>query len=614
MMHGPPLASESSGCTPSTRTYSAGSTLGSTRGSSAHSHRRIRHELNYPATTEWAFLKNTPQTIDKRHQYRPVQPSRPSTARDSATSETIKLPQRPATSRGIKSQIRNHEQLELLTPRNASLVIQEAVRREQNQEDYVDPLIGRSVEPRGQLGRDGKTSSDGVETKTIELLSRARVVTTAAMNATERLRLRAFQSRANGEYDRAIKFYTRLSTARPNESEAKFHLAVCLERTGQFAPALAAYKQVQKLAGGQHAFAYYNMGNLCMRAEKIPQAIDYFTRAINASKKNDSTANHDRVQSSSSNTGSTPVVFYRQRAAAYRKNGDFEKAARDYVHVQKCAEGMSSTTLADESAMYTDERLYQTVKRAVSPRKAHPKTLISDDEDELSKELDIDAQSPNQDDELQSEEEEVEDALTAWTLRRCFEIARLPPCERSESDLQCLTDFMQKRFLVCAALHPAVCKLLCRELILSPEGALPARTPIFMEQDECADDTPRDHTLYFIFQGRVSASKTAGRMFQPSLQRTDSPEEDLEETQEDFDEDRRHEEEITWESPWNTCRTLVSTEWKQSQLELYDLERGDIFGHQGRFTNAPRLFSRDNDILYHGNNGVKLTVHNTMQR
>ncbi|KAF1791637.1 hypothetical protein GQ600_25532 [Phytophthora cactorum] len=96
--------------------------------------------------------------------------------------------------------------------------------------------------------------------------------------------------------------------------------------------------------------------------------------------------------------------------------------------------------------------------------------------------------------------EETEDALTAWTLQRSLEIARLPPSERNESDLQYLADFMQKRFSVCAALHPEVCKLLCRELVLSPEGALPARTPIFMEQDEDNDAVTRDNSLYFIFK------------------------------------------------------------------------------------------------------------------
>lgn len=317
------------------------------------------------------LLTSTPHPIDNRRQHRSLHPSRPATARQVSTTESTKLPKRPATGRNLKSELRQHDNMELLTPRTATVAIQEAIRRERTQEHYVDPLIGRSVEPRGHLGRERKTSGV-LETNTIAMLSRARVVTTAAMNATERLRIRAFQARANGEYDGAINFYKRLSTARPSEIEAKFHLAVCLERTGQYAQALAAYKQVQRLSGDQHALAYYNMGNLCMRADKIPKAIDYFSRAIAVTKDKDAlsvpTSATDSTQCSGSSIGSTPIAFYRQRAAAYRKNGDFENAAQDYVLVQKCTETASSAALAEENAMFTAEHLYQTVKRAASPR------------------------------------------------------------------------------------------------------------------------------------------------------------------------------------------------------------------------------------------------------
>ncbi|KAK1944480.1 hypothetical protein P3T76_004392 [Phytophthora citrophthora] len=555
-MYGPPLASESPRTIVSARTYSDGSRIGTTRGSSA-SHRKLRQELSYPATAQWAFLTS----IDCR-QHRSILPSRPSTAR-ATSSEPTKLPKRPATGRRIKNQLR-HEQMEVLTPRTAVVAIQEAVKREGSQEQYVNPLIGRSVEPRGQLGRG--RSREGVESKTLELLSRARAIST--MNATERLRVKAFQARANGEYDQAIKFYKSLSTARPSEIEAKFHLAVCLERTGQFNAALSTYKQVLKLAGGQHAFAYYNMGNLCMRFEKISKAIVYFTRAIETSKGDSSGGNL-------SSPGSIPVVFYRQRAAAYRKSGDFEKAAKDYVVVQKNAGVECPTTLTADSSlyMYTAESLYQTVQRAASPKKLTPQ--VEKKEEEL-KELDV--EPPGHDWEV-PESSEAEDSLTVWTLQRISEIGRLPPVERSDSDLQYLADFMQKRFSVCAVLHPKVCELLCRELVLSPEDALPARTPIFME-DEDEEDT-NDHTIFFIFQGRVAISKTAGRMFQSKQQ----------EEANNVQENDKCEQEENWESPWQTRLDTVSVNWKQSQLELCELEHGDVFGHQGRFTRTQRTYS-----------------------
>ncbi|EEY64978.1 uncharacterized protein PITG_16426 [Phytophthora infestans T30-4] len=378
------------------------------------------------------------------------------------------------------------------------------------------------------------------------------------MNATERLRSRAFQARANGDYDRAIKFYTSLSTAKPSEIEAKFQLAVCLERTGQIRPALAAYKQAQRLSGGQHAFAYYNMGNLCMRVDKVAQAVDYFSRAISVSK-----------DKKGSNRGSPPSAFYRQRAAAYRKNVDFEKAAQDYDLVQKNSGG--STTLADESVMYTAEHLYNTVKRATSPKKRIPQQSVHNDE--IARGLEIEPDTNQDTNKCQSEPDETEDALTAWTLQRSLEIARLPPSERSDSDLQYLVDFMQKRFLVCAALNPEVCKLLCRDLVLSPDGALPAQTPIFMEQN-----------------GRVSVSKTAGRMFQLSAEYLESSEERFK-VQGELDEAEMGASDVTWEPPWNTYQTPVNSDWKQTQLELCELEHGDIFGHQGRITNAPRAYS-----------------------
>eukprot|EP00644_Phytophthora_capsici_P011806 jgi/Phyca11/106766/e_gw1.12.120.1 len=505
-MYGPPLASELSGTIPSARIYSDGGRIGTARGSSAP-HRKLRQELSYPATAQWA----------------------PSTAR-ATSSEPTKLPKRPATGRSIKNQLRQ-EQMEVLTPRTAVVAIQEAIKREGNQEQYVNPLIGRSVEPRGQLGR-GK-SSEGVESKTLELLSRARAIST--MNATERLRVKAFQARANGEYDRAIKFYKRLSTAKPNEIEAKFHLAVCLERTGQFSAALSTYKQVLKLAGGQHAFAYYNMGNLCMQFEKIPKAIEYFTRAIETT---------------------------------YRKSGDFEKAAKDYVLVQKNAEVEFPTVLTDETSLYTAESLYRTVQRAASPKKSSPQVAKEEDLKELEGEPDWNEPESSV---------EAEDTLTDWTLQRISAIGRLPPVEKSDADLQYLVDFMQKRFTVCAALHPKVCKLLCRELLLSPEDALPARTPIFMEDED--DEDTNDHTIYFIFQGRVAISKTAGKMFQPSKQKK-------------ADESIQENEQIdNWESPWKTRLDPVSASWKQSQLELCELEHGEIFGHQGRFTGSSRTYS-----------------------
>ncbi|KAF1791634.1 hypothetical protein GQ600_25529 [Phytophthora cactorum] len=53
-----------------------------------------------------------------------------------------------------------------------------------------------------------------------------------------------------------------------------------------------------------------------------------------------------------------------------------------------------------------------------------------------------------------------------------------------------------------------------------------------------------------------------------------------------------------WEYPWNTHQAPVSTDWKQSQLELCELEHGEVFGHQGRFTGAPRAYSAEYSRLF----------------
>ncbi|EEY64911.1 uncharacterized protein PITG_16241 [Phytophthora infestans T30-4] len=76
-------------------------------------------------------------------------------------------------------------------------------------------------------------------------------------------------------------------------------------------------------------------------------------------------------------------------------------------------------------------------------------------------------------------------------------------------------------------------------------------------------------------------------MFQLSAEYLESSEERFK-VQEELDEAEMGASDVTWEPPWNTYQTPVNSDWKQTQLELCELEHGDIFGHQGRITNAPR--------------------------
>ncbi|RLN96150.1 hypothetical protein BBJ28_00013344 [Nothophytophthora sp. Chile5] len=538
----------------------------------ASSYRGPRPSLAYPATANWAFLTAEQHTeMPRLHP-----PSRPATAREFTPSNyDLKEPKRPATSRSFKRQL--HKPKASLTPQGARAAIEEAARRERAQEQYVSPLLGRSVELRG------KGSKSDVLAGPFALLSRARGATAASVNATERLRIRAFQARANGEYDRAIELYTKLTAAKTADAEAYFHLAVCLERTGQFAPALAAYEQVQTLSDGPHAFAYFNMGNLCMRAEKVPQAIVYFSSAIDASQ-----ASKDRGQASLSNL--TPIEFYRQRGAAYRKNGDFEKAALDYVVVHRGRGVGNWTASTGEYVGYSAEPLY---KSSISSNTVKP-TNSKDTVDSEGQEAGVEAESLVTEaglsrqgrEDATIDEDETGGGIVDWALQRSLAVARLPSDERRDSDLQCLVDFMQQQFPTCAALRPEVCKLLCRELVMSPRHALPADTVIFLEQDGDLTASPVDGSLFFIFQGCVAISKTIGEKFQPSPQEERSEPQETQESHSEGDTEERQT--TTWESLCGLQPRSMSCEWRRSQLELCELDRGAVFGLQGNLTGAPR--------------------------
>ncbi|KAL7691946.1 putative cyclic nucleotide-binding domain, tetratricopeptide-like helical domain superfamily [Plasmopara halstedii] len=475
------------------------------RRASAPSHLKSRRNNSYATTAQSICSKST--SIDDQRFHRPSQPSRPSTAPSFALSDRFK-----STSRNRKT----------------SFLLKNDFSKKQNvgrQRRHTNLTISRS-----------RDRSDNYKSSSIiEKLSRATDSTVKSTN--DRSHLQDFEVQSKGDNDRLFKSFTTMSGKRQSEIEATYRSALLLEQKGQVASAFEAYRHVQKLSGGRHAFGHYSMGILFMRLDKVPEALDCFSRAIAITER------RNLIDS----FGPKSYLLYQQRAAAYRKVGQYEKAAHDYVCSQKCAEGGICT---DDNILCVVETSYRDRNRGG--------TFVSEN-------YKADAFENDQ--------------LTAWTFQLSQVIARVPTAERKEGDVQQLSDFMQKQFAACAALHPEVCNLLCRKLELSPEGALPAQTPLFLEPEEDNDLAVRDCTIYFIFQGRVSLSKTVNRMFQSP--RNSSKEVVIEIS----------EQETTWKSPWTRQQRPVSTVWQQSQLGLCTLKHGEIFGHQGRCTNALRTYS-----------------------
>lgn len=385
-----------------------------------------------------------------------------------------------------------------------------------------------------------------------------------AVSLHESLRVKAFQARAHGDFARAIKYYTKVVEVAPDDHLSIFQLAVAYEKTGSLQQAVATYKRVLSLAE-DNCFAHFNIGNILMRQNKAEDAIRYYTSAINKCEPSEKQR----------------LLFFRQRGAAYRKNGDYEKASRDYAYYHaKCG---------------------HLVKQYDRPWEADASTDAGSSVD-----IDIEYQANNGDSfavnrpgkssqvVYNSESlyavpepctlEEIEIPFETWSRHRVFQIASAAPASRTEDELLFLMDALQKVFSFCATLRPEACTLLCSKIVGATN--LRAGTPLFIEKT-------RGSHVFFVYRGNVSTHKTIVQQIaqvSPTKERIHG----VEDNDDGFSQ--------SWESLFaetgqngdafssalQQIAGVSSSQWSKRQMKLCQFSRGSVFGFQGRHSGDPR--------------------------
>ncbi|OQR90830.1 hypothetical protein ACHHYP_05202 [Achlya hypogyna] len=286
-------------------------------------------------------------------------PQRPFSAGCHIPPATARAPRRPVTARPETMEDRIAHSL---MPDSAT-AIAEAALRETYQVQDIDPLCGPTVEIRPLQA----------------------VLPRGTRNA-DFFRARGYQHRMQGDFTQAIEDYQSALKMAPRDFKTLFSLGIACERVGKVHDALAAYTKACAVAP-RDPYVHYNMGICYTLTEDFPRAVASFTLAIELDAKN--------------------VDFYRGRAHAHRKAGQYTDAAKDYSSIG-----------------------FLTSKHVV------------------------DAGGSNQ----------VEQVDAAMSLALTRAIARLPPLLRSEADLQVLEDKMSA-FPVCRQLPPALQRKLCQQLV-----------------------------------------------------------------------------------------------------------------------------------------------------
>uniref|UniRef100_K3WCL1 Uncharacterized protein n=1 Tax=Globisporangium ultimum (strain ATCC 200006 / CBS 805.95 / DAOM BR144) TaxID=431595 RepID=K3WCL1_GLOUD len=413
-----------------------------------------------------------------------------------------------------------------------------------------NPLHGKSVEPRN-----------------VEMTARSSESISNAVNLQESLRVKAFQARARGNYALAISQYTKLLEIAPRDPVVLFQLAVAYEKTGDLHRAFTTYEKVVSLDEDNY-FAYYNVGNILMRKNKVSEAIQSYTRAI---EKCDPRSKQY-------------LVFHRQRGAAYRKRGDFEHASHDYafyhsrsghqVKQDDCPWDCQPVTDAENDEggcerLRSDRGLSGTGHYSLSGRVVYNSDSLY-------------AVSESSD----SDKSEI--PYQTWSHHRVFEIERLRGSSRSREDLLFVMDTLRKVFPFCASLREEAAALLCAKLVATEN--ICAGTPLFFEK---AHGTH----VFFICRGCVAAHKTA---VQRIAQVNSS-----EQVEMCADNNQGTEFAHSWESlksemaqnesddeafPEAVIHKLVpiTPKWKKQQMQLCQLGAGNVIGFQGRYANNPR--------------------------
>lgn len=459
------------------------------------------------------------------------------------------LPKRPVTAhphllapndKGIDAVRVRIEPVELTDTR----AICEAAAHERDQVKYGDPLHGQSVEPRN-----------------IEMATRSCFSVANAVSLHESLRVRAFQARAQGDYAKAIKYYSKVIEIAPEDQLSLFQLALAYEKTGDLHQARSTYKKVISFEE-DNCFAHFNIGNILMRQNKATDAIKYYTRAIDKCKPN------DRHR----------LLFFRQRGAAYRKSGDYEKASRDYAHYHaKCGHlvkqndrpwDLDTSTNDAESSVDVDIEYRANVNEPRALKRPGKSQVVYNSESLYA--------VPES-----SSLKETEIPFDTCSRHRVFQIANAAPASRTQDELLFLMDAMQKVFPFCSSLRPEACTLLCSKLVGTAN--LDAGTPLFVEKSKGSH-------VFFVYRGRVSTLKTVVQQFgqiSPDKEKLDGADADEIESSQ------------SWESHFSTAdhndsngedtfRSAVhqisgiASRWTKRQMKLCQFGHGSVFGFQGR--------------------------------
>ncbi|TMW65336.1 hypothetical protein Poli38472_007978 [Pythium oligandrum] len=346
---------------------------------------------------------------------------------------------------------------------------------------------------------------------------------------------------------------------------ARFQLAVAYEKVGRFHEALHTYREILK-TDTNNAFLHFNLGNLLMKLDHVDEATVAYTMAI---------------EKSGGASKCLHQAFYRQRGAAYRKKGDFEKAAQDYSRVQAAQRRLSSMSeievadmkepqqeqFAVEDKQYTSERIFTSRLRGLT--------------------VDTEDLAP----------------LEASNHQRVMTLACHQPDERTEHDLDFLADELRSQFSILSVFHTEAIRDLCRKLG-GFRNVLPG-TLVSAEGDEGGH-------IFLVGRGRIATYKKITHLFAPTQQSQPEDEENKEIASETTkssiemvsmeqllataaDEQTRSLDEETgslWSVVAQSATSIASNaSWYQDQRMLTELARGDTCGRQGRFSQESRLYS-----------------------
>lgn len=536
------------------------------------------------STAAWSFLGPTadganpctrPKATPTRH--------RPATSRERSVDIRVVLPKRPVTARAGTQRLDTvassgidcaRVRIEPVTVTDTR-AIREAAQRERAHEAYCSPLHGKSVEPR----------SVALATRSVESVVNA-------VNLHESLRVKAFHARARGDYARAIPYYLKALALTPDDHVTRFQLAVAYERTSNSTSALATYEHVLAQEPANY-YAHYNIANILMKCKRIDDAIQHYTSAIELCDV------HDCQQR---------AVFYRQRGAAYRANGDFEKASRDYTHYH---------AKTRRSAMLLSDHHPRGVRAALTSTGTELDLLASRDRHTQASSVVYNAESLYAVPEATSTAtslQQTESAFESWTREQVFATVEPRRGQRSEADVLLLMDALQKVFPFCATMGPEACAVLGACVV----GATSIRpgTPLFYEH-------MRGSHVFFIYRGRVTTHKTiVQRIVQvssPSAPSTTSNDPDSNNNadqgsaasaDDSATRDGAHSFLTqSWESLFAELKqngradsdaefaaalgqvAPATPHWAKQQMELCSFGHGDIVGFQGRHDQSPRCVS-----------------------